>query len=103
MERNVLLLIALAQTAAAAPQGRIDLAITNPCATPESTNDDVIVCGRRDQSSRFRLPPPTRYEPERPKAELVLGNGTSVSAETEQVDISGTPSNRAMIRLKFKF
>ena len=103
MERNVLLLIALTQTAAAAPQGRIDLTITKPCATPESTNDEVIVCGRRDHSSRFRLPPPTRYEPDLPKAELLLGNGTSLSAETEQVDIGGTPSNRAMIRLKFKF
>ena len=63
----------------------------------------MIVCGRRDHSSRFSLPPPTRYEPVITKAELQLGNGTSVSAETEQVDIGGTPSNRAMIRLKFKF
>ncbi|MCY7397528.1 MAG: hypothetical protein LH466_01645 [Sphingomonas bacterium] len=99
----MLLLIALAQTVTAAPQGKIDLSITKPCPTPESTSDEVIVCGRRDQSSRFRLLPPTRYDRKRTKAELKIGNGIRVSAETEQVEIGGTPSNRAMIRLKFKF
>lgn len=100
----MLFLIAIAQAAPSAPSEKIDLTIARPCATQDATNDDVIVCGRRhDSSTRYRIPPPTPYQSTLPKAELQLGNGTIVSAETEQVDIGGTPSNRAMIRLKFKF
>jgi len=82
----------------------MDLTIPKPCASQGSSDDDVIVCGRRrDDPSRYRLPPLTPYESTLPRAELQLGKGTIVSAETEQVDIGGTPSNRVMIRLKFKF
>ena len=99
----MLLLIAMAQAAPSAPQGRIDLTIPKTCEPQASAYDDVIVCGsRRDGSSRYRLPPPSPYQAEIPKAERHFGNGTSISAETEQVDIGGAPSNRVMIRLKFK-
>ena len=100
----MLLLIALAQAAPSAPQGRIGLTVSKPCETPEASNVDVLVCGRRgEDSSRYRIPPATAYQSSRPKADLQLGNGATLSAETEQVFIGGTPSNRAMIRLKFKF
>ena len=104
VERELLLLIAMAQAAPSAPTGRIDLALTRPCATQDASNDDVIVCGpRRDASTRYRIPPPTPYESALPKAELQLGKNTTLSAETEQVDILGAKSNRAMIRLKIGF
>ena len=100
----MLLLIVMAQAASSPPPQKIDLTIPGPCDTQASTDEDVIVCGRRrDDSSRYRIPPPTPNQSVLPKAELRLGNGTSLSADTEQVDIGGTPSNRAMIRLKFKF
>ena len=100
----MLLLVALAQAAPFAAQGRIDLTIPKACEPQASTNDDILVCGRRrDDSGRYRLPPATPYQSALPKAELRLGDGTKVSAETENVDIGGTPSNRVMIRLKFKF
>ena len=99
----MLLLVAMSQAAISIPTGKI-VVIPRPCDAQTPSNDDVIVCGRRrDDSTRYRLPPPTPYQSALPKAELKLGNGTSLSAETERVDIGGTPSNRAMIRLKFKF
>ncbi|MDQ3074841.1 MAG: hypothetical protein M3Q88_04415 [Pseudomonadota bacterium] len=86
------------------PSGKLDLTAARPCGTQASTNDDVIVCGRRrDESARYRLPPPTPYESALPKAEVKLGNGTKVVAETENFDIGGRPSKRIMVRLKFKF
>lgn len=100
----MLLLIAMVQAAPSAPSGRIDLAITKACATQGASDDDIIVCGRRrDASNRYRIPPPTPYESALPKAEVQIGKNTTLSAETEQVDILGTPSNRVMIRLKIGF
>ena len=99
----MLLLVALSQAAISTPTGKI-VVIPRSCDAQTTSNDDLIVCGRRrDDARRYRLPPPTPYKSALPNAELKLGNGTSLSAETEQVDIGGTPSNRAMIRLKFKF
>ena len=99
----MLLLVAIAQAAISIPTGKIVI-IPRPCDAQTPSNDDVVVCGRRDSSSRYRLPPLSPlYETDRRKAELKLGDGTNLSAETERVDIGGTPSNRAMIRLKFKF
>ncbi len=97
------MLMVMAQAAPSAPPQKIDLTIPEPCETQASTDDDVIVCGRRSESNRYRIPPPTPYQSGLPKAEVKLGNGTSLSADTEQVDVGGWPSNRAMIRLKFKF
>ena len=104
VECRLLLFIAMAQAASSPPRGRIDLTIPKTCETRGSAKDDVIVCGRRrDDSTRYRIPPSTPTQSDLPKAELILGNGTRLSAETEQVDIGGMPSNRAMIRLRFKF
>ena len=98
------MLLAMAQAVPPAPRPASVPTIPRPCDAQDQDRDaDIVVCGRRDDSKRYRLPPPTPYQSALPKAELKLGNGTSLSAETERVDIGGTPSNRAMIRLKFKF
>ena len=38
-----------------------------------------------------------------PKAQVRLAPGVSASAETDQADVGGFPSNRMLVRLKFKF
>jgi hypothetical protein len=93
----------MAQAVPPAPPQKIDLTIPEPCETQASTDDNIIVCARRGEPSRYRIPLLTPYQSGLPKAEFQLGNGTSLSADTEQVDVGGWPSNRAMIRLKFKF
>ena len=99
----MLLFIALVQPAPVPPQ-RIDLTQAPLCAPQATTDEDVIVCGRRgDESSRYRIPPLASPPAKDGKAQWQVGKGTSVSAETEQVDVGGTPSNRVMLRLKFKF
>ena len=99
----MLLLLAVAQAASSVPTGKIDLTIDQSCETNPS-DDDVIVCGRRrDDQSRYRIPPTTKNEPDLPKAAWRLGEGVGLAAETERVDIGGRPSNRVMVRLKFPF
>jgi len=38
-----------------------------------------------------------------PNAELHIGEGVAIAGETEQADVGGFTSNRAMLRLKIKF
>ena len=64
----------------------------------------MIVCApATDGSSPYRIKQPPSASSEAPKAEVHLGKGARASAETEQVGVGGFPSNRMMVRLKFKF
>ena len=99
-----LLAAALAQAMSGSPPERIDLLIPQPCEAERPAEGEVIVCApAREGSSPYRIKQPPPEPSEVPKAEVQLGKGTSVSAETEQVDVGGFPSNRAMVRLKVKF
>lgn len=97
--------VALAQTISSAPSDRIDLTVQPPCEAYQSGSDEVVVCApRRDERSPYRLPAPSSEEWDVvPKAEMSLGKGVNLAAETEQVDVGGFPSNRLMLRLKIKF
>ncbi len=98
------IMIVLAQAVTSVPPGKIDLTVPQPCETQKSTESEVIVCGRRtDGSSPYRLNQPPTQPSDIQKAETQLADGVRVSAETENVDIGGTPSNRLMVRLKIKF
>ena len=102
----MLILIAMAQAtspSAPSPPQKIDMTLATPCERAAATDEDVIVCGRRDETSRYRIPPPASSPSRKDRAEWQVGEGASVSAETENVDIGGTPSNRVMLRLKIKF
>ena len=94
---------ALAQAVTSVPPPTIDL-VKDACASPSSSDADVIVCGRRrDDESRYRIDPALTAPFERAKAEHSFSNGVVAAAETENVDIGGRPSNRVMLRLKIKF
>lgn len=66
--------------------------------------DELVVCGRAEEQSAHRLKPlPPRFErPLLPKAQAKILGGSG-SIEAEQADVGGTPSRRAMIRMKWKF
>lgn len=73
------------------------------CSPTSAAADEVVVCGRQDQEA-FRLRPmPPQYERQAPpKAETSLLGGVG-SVETEQGNVGGFPSSRAMLRMKWKF
>lgn len=74
------------------------------CPKPEPGDTDIVVCGRGQAQFRLRTTP-ERYssDPDAlPKARTTIG-GNTVSAETEQGDVGGIPTNRVMLRLKRPF
>ena len=97
-----LLLQAAAVAGPVLPAPRSVLPRECPRARPGDT--DVVVCGRGQEQFRLRATP-ERYssDPEAlPKASTTIGDNT-VSAETEQGDVGGIPTNRIMLRLKRPF
>lgn len=67
-------------------------------------SEEVIVCANRYQGSPYRLREPARKTADGlPPAQMQIGKGLSLAAETEGVEVGGLPSKRAMIRLKIRF
>ena len=94
----------MSQAISSAPPERISLTVPPPCEAERLFNDEIVVCVRRPQGvSPYRINQSPGPQPQVPNAEVQLANGVSVSAETEQAHIGGFPSNRVMVRLKFKF
>lgn len=96
------ILVAFAQAISSTPPQVIDLTTHNTCS--RKTADEIVVCGERDRSARYRIKQSVLPAKEGiPAAQLKLGKGVNASAETEQADVGGFPSERVMIRLKIKF
>ena len=99
-----LLLAAIAQAVTSVPPKKIDLTIRRSCEAQATSGDEIVVCARRnDGIGPYRINQPLPRQSDVPKAELQLADGLSASAETENADVGGIPSNRAMVRLKIKF
>jgi hypothetical protein len=99
-----LVLAAVLQAVSASPPERVDLTIRQPCQLPEASADEIVVCANRNGENPYRLqemPPPEQAA--LPNAEVNVAEGVSVGAETEEADVGGFVSNRAMLRLKVKF
>jgi hypothetical protein len=104
-------IMAAAQTlvlASAADSDRVivDLTVPTPCAGQEegALAEEIVVCAKIDGESPYRIGRTTRAGPAAmPKAEVKLSEGTSLSAETESVDLGMVRSQRALVRLKIKF
>ena len=99
----VLLLVSMLQSVGAAPRETIDLTIAQPCGSLERAPDEVVVCANRDGESPYRLKQPPPPPKDIPDARVKIAEGVEASAQTEEVDVGGFPSNRAMIRLKISF
>ena len=97
------LLLAVTQAITSMAPERIDLTVRTPCEIEQQSKDEIVVCAERESQESFRInqPQPKRAKPLR--AEAQLAEGVGVSAETESANVGGFPSNRLMVRLKFKF
>ena len=97
------LLVAL-QVAGPPHPGPEKLWVARSCAKEADPSDDIVVCGRVDQE-QFRLRP-LRERTVRlgiPRAETKVLGDLRATAEVEQSDVGGFPSNRLMLRLKLPF
>jgi hypothetical protein len=97
---HLLVLVAVQAAASAAPL-RIDLTVPPPCGAQRAASDEIVVCA--NGSSPYRINQQPARQPDLPKAEVQIADGVLASADTEQADVGGFPSNRVVVRLKFKF
>jgi hypothetical protein len=66
-------------------------------------SNDIIVCARRSEADRQRLPAKEDRYPDElalPKAELGVGGGKTLGLRSEQADVGGFSSRRALVTLK---
>ena len=66
---------------------------------PDDGGGDVVVCGRSPDEDRIGTIPDYSAPMTLPKARTEISGVGTLSAETEQGDVGGIPSKRAMIRL----
>lgn len=66
---------------------------------PDDSGGDVVVCGRSSDADRIGTVPDYSRPMTLPKARTEIAGVGTLSAETEQADVGGSPSKRGMIRL----
>jgi hypothetical protein len=84
----------------------IDLLVRPPCEQTDATTlaSEIVVCAERTRQSYHGVAPSRRAGGKAlPKAEVQLAQGAALALETESADLGMARSQRAMIRLKFKF
>ena len=85
-----------------AESGRLQLP-PDPCDPRRAAADEVVVCGRRDSQSPYRIGPQPELPPAIPNAEFRLLDGVGLKLHAEEGEVGGVPTNRAMVSLKIKF
>ena len=73
------------------------------CRAASIREDEIIVCGRRDGRSPYRIGPQAPSPPLLPNAALKIGEGVEARMSAEQGEVGGIPTNRAMVSIKIKF
>lgn len=73
------------------------------CRAASIREAEVVVCGRRDGQSPYRIGPQSPAPPTLPNAEFKISDRVGAKLSAEQGEIGGIPTNRAMITLKIKF
>ena len=73
------------------------------CRAATVREDEIIVCGRRDGQSPYRIGPQAPTPPALPDAEFKISDGVEAKLSAEQGEIGGIPTNRAMVTLMIKF
>lgn len=98
----LLFLVQSASGASADDPNAIDLTIRD-CRTSPDRPEEIVVCARRDNENRYRIGPQTEVSADLPKAAIKLGDSAALTAEAEQGELGGRPTNRALLKLKIKF
>ncbi len=99
------LLVLAAALPSAAPDlpVKFDLGISRPC-KPDPAGGEIVVCARPDANRRYRYRDlAVDGPPLLPRAEMQLNDRMSLAASTENADVGGFRSNRAMVRFTLKF
>lgn len=102
-EKPMLLLTILSLQAA---DPTIDLTgkmLPDRCRAAQPREDEVVICGRRDGQSPYRIGPRAPLPPVLPNAEFKISDSVGAKLSAEQGEIGGIPTNRAMFTLKIKF
>jgi len=73
------------------------------CEASRGQNGEIVVCGRRNEQSPYRIGPQAPSPPALPNAEFSLSDGVKVKLQAEQGELGGIPTNRAMVTLKIRF
>ena len=102
-EKQMLLLTFVALQAAEPSSDLNSKLSTERCRTDVAKEGEVVVCGRRDQQSPYRIGPQRPAPPALPDAQFNISEGVKAGVTAEQGEIGGIPTNRAMITLKIKF
>jgi hypothetical protein len=102
----VISLMMLLQSATAdsgeANNGKLQIPMDR-CDPRRTATDEVIVCGRRDSQSLYRVGPQPELPPAIPNAEFRLLDGVGLKVHAEEGEVGGVPTNRAMVSVKIKF
>ena len=99
----MLLLTYLSLQAAEPPTDLAGKFLPDRCRAASIREDEVVVCGRRDGQSPYRIGPQPPAPPTLPDAAFKLSDDVEAKLSAEQGEIGGIPTNRAMISLKIKF
>lgn len=102
------LLLTVSSTPVAVEDERvvIDLTVRQPCdlVNDAASATEIIVCGERERQGYYRAASSSEpVDAAIPKAEVRLAEDTSLVVESESADMGMARSQRAMVRLKFKF
>ena len=73
------------------------------CRAAMTREDEIVVCGRRNGQSPYRIGPQPPTPPTLPDAQFKISEGVEARLSAEQGEIGGIPTNRAMVTLKIKF
>lgn len=73
------------------------------CRAASVREDEVVVCGRRNRQSPYRIRPQPPVPPALPDAHLQISEGVEARLSAEQGEVGGIPTNRALVTLKVKF
>lgn len=99
-----MLLLTFLSLQAVEPSDLLDRKILpDRCRVASVSEDDVVVCGRRDGRSPYRIGPQLPTPPALPDAQFNISDGVAAKLSAEQGEVGGIPTNRAMITLKIKF
>ena len=69
----------------------------------KQAGEEIIVCGRRNEQSPYRIGPQRPAPAALPDAEFSLGDGVKLRLNAEQGELGGIPTNRAMVTLNIRF
>jgi len=99
----MLMLTLLSLQAAEPTENLASKTLTETCHTGTAKDSEVVVCGRPEEQSPYRIGPQPATPPMLPNAEFRLSDSVEAKLSAEQGEIGGIPTNRAMITLKIKF